>query len=372
MDIRMALKGPALVAMALATLVIACSRDHPLPSPTGPTSPITPTSPTAPSITVELSGPAQLAPGDSAQYTLIVHSSDLVSRTPTDVRWIAAPPGMLQVDASGRVTGVGAGGGNVTAEMTIDGPGGGKKWALLEVLVVPTGTFRIAGLITDSEFAGAPVPGALVEVTPGGLVATTGPDGFYRLYGVPADAEFRVTAVGYEPRVQRFEFSSHTTQNIQLTLSNPRLNFSGPYTLAVDAVGSCQGSFPAELQHRSYTATLKQSGLTLDVALTEPRFRLDASGRGNHFSARVDPGGISFYLASYPWDWGDTTYPNVAEQLADGRVLVVDGSTVMTGSAAGLSGSLSGVFTILDSAFPAFSSRMLGTCDAARISLTPR
>jgi hypothetical protein len=376
MNIQTALKG-ALVAMALAVLVIACDRQHPTPlDSTGPSeiTPVPSAGPTAPTITVELSGPAQLAPGDSAQYTLIVHSSDLVSRTPTNIRWTAAPPAFLQVDSSGRVTaGPSAGGANVSAEMTIDGPGGGKKWALLEVLVVPDGTFRIVGTITDSESPASPVSGALVEVTPGGLVATTGPDGFYRLYGVPAEADFRVTAVGYEPRVQHLQLSSHVTRNFALTLSEPHLNLTGNYTLAIDVTDGCSG-LPADLQHRRYDATITQTGLTVDVVLTERLFSVNA-GHGDRFRGHVDPTGVTFTLGQYeaPWDWGmKPVYPDLAELLPNRTYLVASGTAVTTGSAAGLSGVLAdGALENFDSTFPnaAFS---LGVCSRPRFTLTPR
>lgn len=362
----------SLAVIALATLIVACDKP-PAALPTSPTSPTGPTTPSTPSITVELAGPDRLAPGQSAQYTVIVHSSDLVSRSPTSIQWIASPPPFLQVDASGRATG-GAlnGGAAVTAEVTIAGPGGGVKRASKGVLVMPEGTYFLFGTVTEAGTRAAPIADASLEVTPGSALGGTGSDGSFRLYGVPLDAHIRVTADGYTPWEQNLVIGADGRQDFQLTPSGPRLSLAGSYTLAVDVAGGCRGAFPADLQHRSYDAVLTQNGMYLEVALTEPRFWLDSAGHGNRFSGRVDPAGATFTLGDFYADWGWTDYPNVAERLPNGRFLVVAGTAVLTGSAAGLSGTLKGGLTIWDSAFPEYASMSLGACDGGRFTLTPR
>lgn len=364
------LGGRALTAVVLVTLIVACDKP-PAASPTSPTSPTGPTGSTTPSISVELSGPDRLAPGQSAQYTVIVHSSDLVSRSPTSIQWIASPPSFLQVDASGLATGGPSNGGAaVTADVTIAGPGGGVKRASKSVLVLPEGTYFLFGTVADAELRTAPIAGARLEVTPGPALAITDSTGYFRLYGVPPDAHLRVTADGYEPWEQNLAIGADGRQDFLLKLSAPRLNLAGSYTLTVDAAAGC--SFPAALQHRSYDALVTQSGVTLVVALTEPRFSLDGSGHGNHFSGHVDPAGATFTLGGFASDWGLSVYPDLAERLPDGRVLVVSGTPVTTGSAAGLSGTLNFGLSLWDSRFPGNDSSWLGDCGGGRFTLTPR
>jgi len=362
-----------LPAIALLALVVACDK-HASGTPTSPSTPTTGL-PTVSSL--EINGPASMAPGQSAQFTAIAHLSNSVSTEPTTVRWISSPSDFLRVDQSGYATaGPINGGAAVTADITVAGTSGGVLRASKSVIVLPDGTFRMVGLVTDAEFSSAPVAGALVEVTPGSLSATTDSDGFYRIYGVPPNAEVRVTANGYQPLVQALGLTSHARQDFGLTLSGARLNLSGTYTLAIDVDDGCPGSTPLapDLQHRRYDAVLTQSGLTLDVMLTEPRFRL-TGGRGNRFRGRVDGSGASFSLGYYdPGDWGlDPTYPDVAERLPNGTFLIVSGTAVTTGSAAGLSGTLDlGGLSNFDSRYPegAFE---LGSCGGKhRFTLTPR
>src|SRR5580765_1642543 len=236
---HVSLGGRALASLALVALVVACDKHR--PNVTGPSAKQTPTMkitpqptpPPAATFTVDLSGPDRLAPGQSAQYTVTVRSSDGVDRVPTSIHWIASPPAFVQVDASGRATaGTFYGGAAVTADVTVAGLG--ERRASRSVIVLPDGTYRIVGTVTD-EFQ-SPVPGALIEVAPGSLSTTTDQNGHYSLYGVPADAEFRITAHGYESLVQHVDFATHATRNFQLTPSGPVSNLAGNYTLAIDVV----------------------------------------------------------------------------------------------------------------------------------------
>ena len=54
-------------------------------------------------VSVEISGPASIPPGQSAQFTAISRLSDGTSQTATSVRW-SSHTRLVQVDASGLVT----------------------------------------------------------------------------------------------------------------------------------------------------------------------------------------------------------------------------------------------------------------------------
>ena len=156
--------------------------------------------------------------------------------------------------------------------------------------------------------------------------------------------------------------------------ADPDSYSNGPYTIAVDTVSSC-GLNPA-LQHRSYAALLTTTGTMIDVALTEPRFRVDSNGRGNRFSGRVVGGGVTFTLDYSTGVWFDQ-HPNLVEQLDDNTYLVLEGNASVTGTAAGLTGTFKGNLSHWDSRFRIHDyfpfNGILGDCsDTFQFRVTPR
>jgi hypothetical protein len=370
---RFSLVGGSIAATAFVGLVVACG---------DPQSRI-PTGPNAPSIsTIAISGPASVAPGQSAQFTATIGLSNAMSKSAslaTNVRWLSSNQSLLRVNSSGLATAQQQmGDATMTAEVTVQG---GVRRSTREITIVPDGTFRLVGRVTDSESQTA-LTSARVEVTPGPLVAATDLSGQYRIYGVPADADVRVTADSYQPFVQTLHLTANATQNFQLTPSAKRLVLSGPYTLAIDVLDACPASapLPVSLQHRTYDAVLTPTGLaTVDVTLTEPRFRINSLGRGNRFTGQVGFNGATFNLGGlgsgfyyYYYYYGPTSYPDVVEQLSNGTFLVVQGLTVTTGTSAGLSGPLGGRLMNWDARFPT-GLFPLGACTSSnRFTLTPR
>ena len=359
-----------LALAGLAGLIAACSE---------PTS-RSPTTPSPPGVlSMVIIGPSTIAPGQSAQFTVEIRMADGTTKIPspgTAVQWSTSGP-LLQVNAAGLAT-VGQLRGDVTITAAV-GTGNNRRQATKEVVILPSGTFRMVGFVSEAGFSTVPVASARVEVTPGSLVATTSFDGTYRLYGVPPDANVQVTKSGYFPFTQAIQLTAHSTRNFPLALSGTRLSLAGPYTLTMDLAGVCSSSrpLPVALQRRTYDAVLTQNGASAEVVLTEPRFRLNSLGQGNRFSGRVDSTGATFALPSfdaYYYPYYGSTYPSIAERLADGTILVAQGTAVTTGSAAGLSGNMDAGFYNWDSRFPASNSTVLGFCvsQAARFTLTPR
>ena len=199
--------------------------------------------------------------------------------------------------------------------------------------------------------------------------------GQYRLYGVPPQSSIRITAAGYQTLEQPVELSANVTRNFGLNVDGTRLVLNGPYTISVDITSPC--SLNSALQHRTYDAVLTTTGAVVDVVLTEPRFQLNSTSRGNRFSGRVLGGGATFtleYFWSYYYSYyGPPGYPNVVERLGDNTYLVVEGDVTTTGTAAGLTGTLRGDITHWDSRFPA-NPRWLGECSGSNIQfrVTPR
>lgn len=368
---RLLVAVSALAAIVGATFVAACGDD--VPPPTGP-------SPSVPAIVaLTISGPSTLAPGQSVQYTASVRWSDGTVQTAAEagVRWARGDaPILLQVDASGRVTALDALG-DTTLSVSVPNPAIRQNaQAVMEITVVPEGTYRIAGKVTEAESPSSAIRGARVEVTPGALVTSTDLSGRYKLHGVPADAHIRVTAAGYVPHERSLRLTGHATEDVPLTLSAPQLTIDdGPYTLAIDAVTSCS-NFPLAYQHRSYEAVVTQTGREVAVALTEPRFRVNEIGKGNRFTGRVVGAVATFTLDHFDTDsvfLGPTAYPSVVERLPNGEFLVVTGTAVATASAGSVSGPLSGGFWLWGVGFPT-NLQWLGTCASQtnRFTLTPR
>lgn len=374
------LVGALVAAIAVAGLIAACDSE---PKPGVRPSPnVQPAQPVV--VSVEISGPASIPPGQSAQFTAISRLSDGTSQTATTVRW-SSHTGLLRVDASGLATARQQTGDDIlSAEVTSSGPGGVIRGSR-EILVLPEGTYRMVGVVTENGPPPTPIVGARVEVTSGPpVVAVTDWDGRYRLYGVPGTADIRVTRDGYQPHVQSFQLAEHVTQNFQLALSGMRLDLAGPYTLAIEVACSTSTPVAADLRHRSYAAFLTQRGSTLEVVLTESsRFRVNSAGRGDRFSGRVDAAGATFNLRGPSWYYfpydPSTDYPNVVERLSSGTFLTLDGTALTRGSPAGLSGDLRGGVSHWSSTFPtAFAlfspGCCFGTCysPAHRFTLTPR
>jgi Carboxypeptidase regulatory-like domain len=180
-----------------------------------------------------------------------------------------------------------------------------------------------------------PVVGARVEVVSAApaVSATTDYEGRYRLYGVRAGAELRITRDGYEPRVLQVSAAEHQTLDTTLRLSQPRPTVSGTYELTIIAV--CQsGSLPKELQERKYTATISQKGPDLFVTLSGATFQ---SGSSHAFSGRID-GSSATFSVSYGYYYYS---PNVIEQLPD-SVLVMTGLATTTIASNSMVGTMSG------------------------------
>ena len=115
--------------------------------------------------------------------------------------------------------------------------------------------------------------------------------------------------------------------------------------LAIDVGSACvDNNLSAQMRHLRYEAVLTQNGTVVDVALVEPRFRVNSIGRGNRFSGVAYSGGATFTLLGFDFDSppGPLTYPNVAEQLPDGTVLSLSGTVATVGGQAGLTGQMSG------------------------------
>lgn len=301
----------------------------------------------------EIVGPATLAPGQTANYSVVEHMADGGTRALPIAAWASSNPSLVQISESGVASAQPRTGETVlTVKTTVT--------ASKEVIVLPAGTFRLVGRVGDAAVANVPIPGARVEV-PDGPSATTDTTGLFRLYGVPADAEIRLSRDGYETKVERVQLSSHTSRNFTMSLDTTLRNLAGAYTLTVEGVSGCPGAprpLAPELRRRSYDAVVTQTGSRLDVTVA------GSALAGDRFSGNLTLAGANFLI-----DWGYyDIHSQLTERLEDGAYLSIWGTATTTGSSAGLAGPFSGAFEHFT--YPPWSTR--GSCGGATFTLTRR
>ena len=356
-----------LAAMGLGGLAAAC-HDPETRLPTNPSVPLF--------NGVDIVGPSSVPPGQSIQFAVNVRMSDgTVKGAGPDavVLWSAIDAGAFKSTSTGLVTGLQRGEGVISADVTV---GRVTRHASRSLLVMPEGTVRVVGTVSDNDAPTPPLPGVRVEVTSGDPSTLTDAAGQYRLYGVPHDSDIRASLAGYTTAVRHVSTSVNTTQNFALTREGQRPVLDGNYTLAIDAMIPCP-PMPAALQHRTYDAVVTQSGSSVFVRLTEPRFALDSFGSGNQFSGIAVGNTVRFTLSWYDtyyyYYYRSVSYPSVAERLPDGTFLVPAGWVEVSGPTNALSGTMDGALVQWDSKFPLATTQSLNQCSGPlRFSLTAR
>ena len=198
--------------------------------------------------------------------------------------------------------------------------------------------------------------------------ATTGPDGRYKLYGVPGDAHLRVRRDGYASSAERIHLAGHETRNFHLRVEHPRLALGGDYTMTVEAT-EARCALPTDLRRRTYDASVEQDGPQLTVKLSGPRFLL-TGGQGDRFSGVVTTTGATFDLQNfrdYYYYRSNPAHPDVVELLSDGTLLVPAGLPALTLSPSGLGGQAGylGLTQYRGSGFPnvVYPEQLLGQAD---------
>jgi hypothetical protein len=320
--------------LGLAGLAVTCDQS---PSPTAPL----PTNPAAGQFRLELRGPVTVPPDGTAQFSLvIIEANDATRDVSAEAQWSVTNPAVLTVSNTGLVTGRNRG--EAILGASIDGFGANRP-----VMVIPDGTFRLGGTITD---AGSPVADARLEVTSGtgrGLATTTDSLGQYKLYGVSGDTVIRISKSGYRTLEHRIAVTTHQTLNLQLPLAGTLPNVAGTYTLTVTASGSCS-MLSEEVKRRSYTAVVTQNGGAVEVTLSGADFLVFSNARTDQFRGRFEPGGLVLKLRPYGDDeyyyYGERFF-DVVERLSAGYLVLVGTASVSTTSR-GMSGRLRGAFQV--------------------------
>jgi hypothetical protein len=338
----------ATTASFLFALLIACDDGPTRPSP--PATP-PPTPPGAPVtiLSLVITGPNEIAPGATAQFTATALMSDGSPRNVTnEATWRSGNESVLGISPTGVATGRDRG------ESTIQVSLGGRTATKGDVLVLPVGTYRLRGIVGESGSART-LYRARVEVTAGigqGL-AVTANGGGYSLHGVAGDVDLRITADGYQELRTRVQVTKHDDLSFNLVPTGPRANVTGAYTLTVAVAPECRAALPPEAATRSFHAVVDSSGSdNLTVRLENARFLIASSRTFNRFGGFSNPNGASFYLTG-PDNFYYASYgSDVLEQLTDTTLYTMSGYAVMTVSPNGLTGTLAGLIEVVQGTTP--------------------
>jgi hypothetical protein len=315
---------------ALAAALSSCGRN-----------PSAPTVPTGPStlVSVKVTAPSTIAPGSTAQLSALATYTDRSTKdVTTDVQWHSSETSILTISATGLAAGVHVGDVNITATSSTG------VSATQSIVVVPAGTFRLAGRVTG---LGLGIDGALVQVTAGigaGLSSVTA-GGVYRLYGVAGDIQVTVSNTSYVTITQAVTVNSNTSFNFDLMPVTHPPDLAGTYTLAMTADPACpttgDGALPSVARERRYAATISQTGNQLKAALSGATF---APNSNNWFDGRLKPDGAMFWVNEEMYYYSGVR--DLAEVLSDGDVYLASGTMDVTRSGNDLVGSFNGTIRI--------------------------
>ena len=292
---------------------------------------------------LEIVGPRDVAPGATVKFALTAHYSDGSSQdVSSESTWRSSNPGVVSVSSVGLATAHQLGEANLTGVF-------GTSTVSRETVVVPPGTFRVMGTVTDAN----PLPGISLLRVGGALVESTTEDGTalstvtddsggYRLYGVSPRGQLRVTKSGYEPRVQSLALTDHQFINVALTIARVEPDISGTYTLTISVSASCRANLPEEARTRTYVAVVAQRGATVRGRLDGSRFLESHSQYHNFFDGEVSQA-PAFTLYEQA---ADLPFPGIAEELTPTLIFAATGRVVTRVSASGVSGALEGAISV--------------------------
>ena len=328
------IRGTAVIATMLMTMAVAsCDSNKKTPAPiSGPTTVTPPVVITR----IELIAPASMPPGTSVQMTLnAVKSDSSVENVTAQAQWFSSDPRVLEVSASGLATA------KIVGEATIRAQYRAMSGTRLTV-VVPQGTFRLAGTVNDS---GVPLPGATVAIIAGvgeGLTTTTDGSGRYALYGVAGRVRLHAKREGYSNLVEELDVTDNRAFDFEMKLDRARADLSGNYTLTFIRA-ACTNNVP---DRRAYQATVMQNGPRLEVRLSGADFVI-TNQHGNAFTGVMDGtdrvtltinGAYTYYYYYGAYD--------IVERLTDSSVFIVDGRGSGSISSGRISGTLNGEFIV--------------------------
>ena len=151
-------------------------------------------------------------------------------------QWSVSGTKVLEVSATGLAKGIGAGEAFISVRYQ-------SRSASKSVLVLPAGTYRLKGRVTDD---GVGLEGVTMTSVIGGPGAGHGHgDGLrrvvYVLYGVGGHVRLQAKRADSNA-IRELDLANHRTFDVEMTPDRPRTNLQGRYTLTLTAVCPAGGS----------------------------------------------------------------------------------------------------------------------------------
>lgn len=323
--------------LLLTLLVTACDHENRerLGGPSGPSGP---SGPTAGSL--DVTAPSTIAPGASVRLRAVLQMSDGSSRDVTDQAiWSTTTPEVLRLQSGGTVSGVSLGDGlvRVAAQSIVKD---------VPIMVLPDGTFRLTGKVSDAT-DGFALSGVAVSARTldDGVVhsATTDRTGSYRLYGVRGETVVTFSRNLFETLEVRRNIQSHQSIDAEVRLSVSIVDMRGLFDFRIQADASCTDILPGSVLSRPYIAQITQQINYLLVTVREAAFVPNA----NEFDGSVEGNQIRFWL----WQnaYADAPWPSLSEQVSTTLVFTPVGIATLATTAEGAAGHLDGRLMVTDS-----------------------
>jgi hypothetical protein len=345
---RIEARGITLGGIVLVGFVLASCEGRDRNAPSAPTAPLV----TTPLVTrLEVIAPGSIAPGESVQLTAnAIRSDNSIENVTSQAQWLSSDSRVLHISSTGSATGIANGEAVITARYQ-------NRGASTRTLVLPPGTYRLNGRVSDGGFA---LSG--VTLTIGDKTTVTSAGGTYTFYGVSGRVSLHAQRDGYLNKVEEIEVVANRTFDFEMAGARPRPDFQGAYTLTVGGA-SCPASFVASAATRTYVANATQVGSRLTLTLSGADFIITA-GRGNHFDGFVDTNdSVTFTIGDVAYYYYYGQY-DVVERFSDTVALIVAGTATVRPSPSGLSGTLIGSIRLAQGITAPFT-RLQATCTAA-------
>ncbi|MEO5895004.1 MAG: carboxypeptidase regulatory-like domain-containing protein [Vicinamibacterales bacterium] len=335
------------IAIAILLPLGGASCDQPPVTAPGPMSP-------APGfLRLELMVPESIAPGESVQLRAqVVKFDNSVEAVTGLVQWASSNRNVLEISSTGVARGVDRG--EALIEVRYQSRG-----ASTSTFVLPPGTYRLTGTVTDS---GIGLPGVSVRVVDGvgqGLTTATNENGTYALYGVRDRVRLQAKSAGFFDQVHELDVADHRILDFEMRLERQRTDVHGIYRLTIDRnparPSGCTGTAVMPPQSRSYDATVDQDGARLTVTLSDADF-IVTRGRGNTFNGVIDGNErVTFVIGQQDLYYWEERVQDLVERISGAQhVLVITGNVTAGLSPSRISGTLLGWFLWVEGGGPPF------------------
>ena len=215
-------------------------------------------------MSLSISGPREIAPGTTAQFTVNGTYSDGSTKDVSEnATWNTFPTNILRSAGGGRIEALAAGDAQIFVNFD-------RRFVSTGVLAIPPGIFKVSGRVTDSSGGIENVEVRVLSGTGAGLAAKTDLGGNYALYGVAGDVRLSASAPGYEAQEISATITSHTSRNFALTTSSTSVDVSGQWAMTFRTSSACSSDWSPELRQREVTAAISKQGTRLTIRFLGP------------------------------------------------------------------------------------------------------